>query len=192
MKLVFISDTHGCQPTIPEGDILCVIGDMTHLGTFSEFKKHVLWLKSLSHRHKILVAGNHDIWAENLWRQGLEDRLRQFLRPVIYLRDSDVTIDGIRFYGSPWIPPFAGAFNLSSDELRKKWGLIPACDVLLTHCPPHAILDGGKGCPYLQDTVFKLRPKIHAFGHCHESAGILVRDGTRFLNVANSPRAEEM
>jgi Icc-related predicted phosphoesterase len=184
MKIVAISDLHAAQLPLPDGDVLVVVGDLIHLGTFAELKRQVAWLKSLPHTHKVLVAGNHDVCLENLMRQEMEDELRRFLHPIVYLRDSGVTLNGVKFYGSPHIPIYAGSFNLSDNELSEKWNLIPPTDVLLTHCPPAGILDDGKGCERLTEAIHRVKPWAHCFGHAHEGAGTETKNGTRFCNVA--------
>lgn len=59
---------------------------------------------------------------------------------LIYLCDNSVEIDGIRFYGTPWIADLARwAFYKPEDELKEAYANIPKkCDVLLTHIPPDA------------------------------------------------------
>ncbi len=60
-------------------------------------------------------------------------------KDVIYLEDSETTINGIRIWGSPWQPEFGGwAFNLPrGEECLEKWEMIPeGIDVLITHGPP--------------------------------------------------------
>lgn len=58
--------------------------------------------------------------------------------------DSGITIDGVRFYGSPWTPEFYGwGFNAErGDEIAAIWRRIPTeTDVLITHGPPVGIGD---------------------------------------------------
>jgi 3',5'-cyclic AMP phosphodiesterase CpdA len=61
MGIVAISDTHGLHASgpIPDGDILVHAGDISSTGKFQEVAAAAQWLKSLPHRHKIVVAGNH-------------------------------------------------------------------------------------------------------------------------------------
>ncbi len=190
MRLTLISDTHGARPPLPEGDILVHCGDLTHFGSFKELQAEVGWLKSLPFEHILFVPGNHDICCENLMLKGLENPLRhQVFGRIRYLRDSGVTIGGINFWGSPWIPPYAGAFNAGLRERMRRWDLIPeGTDVLVTHGPPLGILDGGAGCASLLDAVRRVKPRIHAFGHVHAEGGRKAFvNGTTSVNCAGKP-----
>ncbi len=189
MKVVLVSDTHGKHPELPPGDVLVHCGDLTHFGSFAELKSEVEWLKSLPFKHLVLIAGNHDVALGNLHAKGLEERTRELLFGRIhYLRDSGVEIDGVKFWGSPWIPPYAGEFNLPEEKLRAKWSLIPSdTDVLITHGPPAGILDAGTGSKTLCAAVQLAKPKVHCFGHVHEARGDEELDGTKFFNCATAP-----
>ncbi|KAI9371527.1 Metallo-dependent phosphatase-like protein [Aspergillus egyptiacus] len=66
------------------------------------------------------------------------------------------------------------------NEGRKEGGVpvpdYPAVDILLTHGPPHGILDfvpgaGNVGCESLYRAVERSRPALHVFGHIHEGYG---------------------
>jgi 3',5'-cyclic AMP phosphodiesterase CpdA len=61
IKVVCTSDTHNAQPRLPDGDIFIHAGDLTINGTLPELQTQLDWLHSLPHRHKIVVAGNHDV-----------------------------------------------------------------------------------------------------------------------------------
>jgi Icc-related predicted phosphoesterase len=120
---------------------------------------------------------------------------RQALSNAIYLEDSGVEIEGVRFWGSPWTPTFMDwAFMLERGEpLHQKWQLIPEdTDVLVTHGPPHKIGDevnlGFKcrnvSCVDLLDRVLKLPLKAHAFGHIHEGYGEYPWEDKRMINAS--------
>jgi Icc-related predicted phosphoesterase len=108
------------------------------------------------------------------------------------LFDNDVTIDGIKFYGSPWQPEFHNwAFNLSrGEELAEKWEQIPNdVDVLITHGPAYGILDyapigGHVGCEELYRKIVEVKPKIHVCGHIHDGYGQKTMGGIEFLNAS--------
>lgn len=188
MRVVFISDTHGYFPLIPDGDVLVCSGDFLRFGTLKSLSKFAKWMKTLPHKHKVVVAGNHDLAFEDLpylAKETLADS-------CVYLQDQSVRIDGIHFYGSPWQPWFNGwAFNIKSEEKREAiWGNIPmGVDVLITHGPPYGILDqcyhGERvGCKALLQRVKQVQPRIHAFGHIHEQYGQVQGGATRFINAS--------
>ena len=109
-----------------------------------------------------------------------------------YLQDEGCKIEGFHFWGSPWQPEFGRwAFNLPRGEkLREKWDEIPDnTDVLITHSPPYGIKDlvvTGKheGCEELLKVVFRIKPKLHIFGHIHEDYGKQVEQGITFVNAS--------
>ena len=193
MKLVCISDTHSlhrCIPDIPDGDVLIHAGDCLGQGTLENVRDFNDWLGTLPHRHKIVVAGNHD-WAF----QETPELARQALTEAIYLEDSGVEIEGVRFWGSPWTPVFMNwAFMLQRGEsLYEKWQLIPDnTDVLITHGPPKGIGDGvmlgsnalNVGCEQLLDRIQQLLLKAHVFGHIHEGYGEYLQGETRLINAS--------
>ena len=111
---------------------------------------------------------------------------------ITYLNDSGVTIEGIKFWGSPVTPWFHNwAFNRVGEEITKHWDLIPAdTDVLITHGPPKGILDEtvhGRlhvGCGHLLKKVLEIKPKVHVFGHIHEARGVHEEAGIKFINAS--------
>ncbi len=190
MKIVAISDTHSLHWSlnIPEGDVLVHAGDLTNRGILEEVSEFNTFLGTLPHPHKIVIAGNHDFCFED-YRMDCEEALTN----CIYLQDQEVTIDGVRFYGSPWQPWFYDwAFNLErGPEIRAKWDLIPeGIDVLITHGPPYGIGDltarGDKaGCQDLLEVAEKLKPDLHIFGHIHEGFGVSYNGVTTFINASS-------
>ncbi len=191
MRLVILSDTHGYHDAIdvPDGDVLIHAGDLTKRGEPHEIEAIDRWLARLPHRHKIVIAGNHDFLF-----QDEPSTARSLIKHARYLEDEASEIEGVRFYGSPWTPEFFDwAFMLPRGEpLRRKWEKIPeGVDVLITHGPPHGILDmtvrgEAAGCEALAERVAELGPRLHVFGHIHEGYGTQdAPDGrTRFMNAS--------
>ena len=188
-RLVLLSDTHRMHDkiVIPDGDIVVHAGDFCGHGTSKQARAFAQFFRALPHRHKVVIAGNHDRCLE----------LEPSLGPEIfagchYLFDSGVEIEGLRFWGSPWQPWFLDwAFNLQrGPALQAKWDLIPNnTDVLVTHGPPRAILDRtflgeNVGCDDLRAAVERIRPRLHVFGHIHEGYGEYEAEGTRFVNAS--------
>lgn len=192
MKIILISDTHTFHNYVnmPEGDVLVHAGDLAGSGRLEEVQDALNWLNAQPQEYVLCVAGNHD-WA----LQKYKDRL-SFGR-VKYLEDEGLTINGVKFYGSPWQPEFMNwAFNLERGEpLKAKWDLIPRdTNVLITHSPPAAIRDTvrpfGKylrtsaGCDDLFTAVQEIKPQVHVFGHIHSGYGMTKLGETEFYNAS--------
>lgn len=188
MKIVAISDTHSLHRKIevPDGDVLIHAGDFSGRGKTKELYDFNDWLGTLPHRHKIVIAGNHE-WC--FYYNEVE--CRDILTNATYLQDESVTIEGINFYGSPWQPEFLGwAFNLPrGDKLKEKWKLIPSnTDILITHGPAQYKLDycdgGSVGCKDLGEAIIRVSPRVHVCGHIHSGYGIMEEDGIRYINAS--------
>ncbi|WP_333875761.1 metallophosphatase domain-containing protein [Methylobacter sp.] len=190
MRIVCLSDTHFPPQAlqVPEGDVLIVAGDVCLRGHDYELELFDRFLGRLPHRHKLLVAGNHDWVLADAGREAA----KLLVKNAIYLEDSGVEIEGVKFWGSPWQPEFMNwAFNLPrGPQLANVWAKIPNdIDVLITHSPPCGILDqipSGEhvGCDDLLAALQRVRPKVHVFGHIHEGYGVLKHSGTTFINAS--------
>jgi Icc-related predicted phosphoesterase len=188
MRIVCVSDTHGRHrlTDVPDGDVLVHGGDLTAHGSLKDVEEFDRWLGTLPHKHKVVICGNHD-WCFR--DKPAEARAR--ITNATYLEDSGCEIAGLKFYGSPWTPLFFDwAFMLSESELAAKWALIPSgLDVLITHGPPHGVLDltnrgEDAGSLSLFQRVYEVKPRLHVFGHIHEAAGRFEFGGTIFLNAS--------
>jgi predicted phosphohydrolase len=189
-KIVCISDTHETHwdLKIPDGDILIHTGDSTFMGDYSSIYDFNKWLGTLPHKHKIIISGNHDWMFERAPK-----KIKDTITNAIYLQDSEITLEGLRIYGSPHTPQFGNwAFMplRGSQEIKDKWNLIPeGLDILMTHGPPHGILDVNPdnyhcGCDDLLEVVRKVKPKLHIFGHIHHAYGRYKTKDTMFVNAA--------
>lgn len=217
MKIVCISDTHNrhrevCFDTAASGDVLVHAGDFTNFGSLKEVRDFVQWFAGLEgFRHKVLIAGNHDVGMDpdydNQETGGVfvseEDRA-EIARLVChnpafhYLHDSSVVLDGVKFYGAPYVcldmsAPTRWAFSLTDMQIVCKgvWERIPDdTDVLITHGPPYSILDrsysGHVGDDFLLlQVIQRVRPQVHIFGHVHNQQGVETRGSTRFVNAVS-------
>lgn len=215
MRLICVSDTHtyGKRVLVPDGDVLLHAGDHTFKGTETEVYTALAWLESLPHKHKLFIAGNHDWFFDinrptsfrgwNLTTNMAISEMLDCFPGITYLQDSGVEIDGLKFWGSPWQPAFYDwAFNLYGEPAAEKvWSQIPDdTNVLITHGPPHGILDrtlpGDQraGCPVLARHLSRLSAlRLHVFGHLHESYGraeFQAEDGAKltFVNASINTR----
>jgi len=188
VRIVACSDTHNRhnEVVVPPGDVFVHTGDFCGRGTLDEVRLFGAWLAELPHRHKIVIAGNHDWPFQHSPREA-----RALLGDCIYLQDEAHEAAGLRFYGSPWQPVFFNwAFNLPrGPELAAKWARIPEdTEVLLTHGPPQGIgdrtADGeNAGCDDLRRRIARVQPKVHIFGHIHEAYGRRSQGGITYVNA---------
>lgn len=203
MKIVCISDTHGLhnQVKVPDGDLLIHAGDLTNSGTYKEAISALNWISNLPHKHKVVIAGNHDFCFEK-GSMPIPDG-------VTYLENSGVEIEGFKIWGSPITPWFRDwAFNRHrGEEIKKYWDMIPDdTNILITHGPPEGFGDmnlEGKtvGC---KDLLFRIEQlndlNLHIFGHIHEGYGNYGFFGgfinacvvNRFYQVVNKPIEVEL
>uniref|UniRef100_A0A6B2LFP3 Calcineurin-like phosphoesterase domain-containing protein n=1 Tax=Arcella intermedia TaxID=1963864 RepID=A0A6B2LFP3_9EUKA len=179
-------------------------GDFTYTGKPPAVEKFNDWLGRLPHKHKVVIAGNHDVtfhaeYYHTKYRRYHDQRFpsqktKNSLTNCIYLEDGEVTVEGVRIYGSPWQPEFCDwAFNLSGSEaLKEKWDLIPTgIDILVTHGPPFGF--GGiclprredAGCYELLQAIKRTRPIIHVAGHIHEGYGAASDNGVAYVNASS-------
>jgi Icc-related predicted phosphoesterase len=190
MKIICISDTHNLHKNlkVPDGDMLIHAGDMTCVGGIDEIKEFNEWLGTLPHRHKIVIAGNHDLYFEEE-----PAKAKMLITNAVYLEDSGVTIEGIKIWGSPISPSYQNwAFNRErGEEIKEHWDMIPEdTDILITHCPPFGILDFDpegrpKGCEELLKIVQqRVKPLLHVFGHLHDAHGQVKIGETLFVNAS--------
>ncbi|QSQ11972.1 metallophosphatase domain-containing protein [Myxococcus landrumensis] len=194
MRLVLISDTHRRHEEleVPACDVLIHAGDFSKRGKQPELESFLSWFSAQPAREKVFVAGNHDFICER--EPGLTRELAR-QAGVHYLDDEELVVSGLRLWGSPVTPRFGGmAFNYDRGApILARWNLIPeGLDILITHGPPKGVgdrtfLGAHVGCSDLLARVHQVRPRLHVFGHIHESFGEhSVPDvPTRFLNVAN-------
>ena len=193
MRLVLLSDTHGRHErlAIPARvDLIVHAGDFTRRGGEAEMVRFLDWLASFE-APKLLVAGNHDRFAE-----ASPHAMRQHCRArgISYLTHERADVAGLRVFGSPFVPRFRNmAFNLDRGApLESAWRAIPSeLDLLVTHGPPHGTLDRvviGRhvGCEALRDALRARKIALHVMGHIHEARGEALVDERRCFNVANA------
>jgi predicted phosphodiesterase len=180
---------------LPEGDVLIHAGDFLSWGSDLELLSFVLWLESQASKfkHILIVAGNHDKFLEQKPVNGRAVLSR--IANLLYLQDSGVELDGVKFWGSPWTTEFQhwAFMRRPGFDMDKAWELIPEdTQVLITHSPPQGILDPGKynsriGCEMLAYRLGpdgNLKPKLHVFGHGHAGYGQEEHNGILHVNAA--------
>ena len=197
MIIDIVSDLHGFYPKLDGGDLLIVAGDLTGRDAPHEYNQFARWIRQLEYKKKIVIAGNHDNWIIESNNLGIEESSQ--LGGFEYLYDSgtefsmgsDNLSPPLKIWGSPWtktfprMNPHCKAFTVDTEEeLESKWKLIPDdIDILVTHSPAYAILDGIQiddgslfhvGSTTLRTHVERIKPKLHVCGHVHEGYGQLL------------------
>jgi len=223
IRFVCMSDTHavkGWELQVADGDVLLCAGDYTTIGHIDEVKEFVRVFKTLPHKHKVVISGNHEkLFDHGNWEKNFEYTMANHPTlkgqdPVevkkliteepsfIYLENEGVTIHGYNVYGAPWIPynTKPAAFSIERGRLLLEWWRkIPTnTDILMTHAPPLGFGDLSKknkercGCENLLNEIrSRIKPKYSVFGHIHEAYGVRTDGVTTFINTAISQGVKE-
>jgi hypothetical protein len=214
-RIVAISDTHTKHEDVdvPECDILIHAGDFSFHGEYFEVRDFSQWLRSQPARHKIVIAGNHELtfdMTSSKFNSSIRDTLRLNLdQSVHYLEDSGIELEGLKFWGTPWTPRFFDwAFNGLTDvdapfeqgtQLSSRYDLIPHdTDVLICHGPPYSYVDKtlrgeAVGSAEMVTTLDRLNHlKAYFTGHIHEGRGIAYFGDVPIMNVSSADRSYNM
>lgn len=196
-NILFMSDTHGQHDKIPidkmpEADCVIHCGDFTNRGRMSELREFLTWYDSLPYTRKIIMPGNHDLTFENNM-VSVREVLDDFPGIECYF-DQTAFINEWEVYFYPWTPKFydwAFMKERKSSDLFIKVSEIPeTTQILISHGPPHGVLDrtaGGDlaGCEMLVSRIDNLpKLKVCVFGHIHEGFGECHVRGIRFINAS--------
>jgi Icc-related predicted phosphoesterase len=193
MKICVISDVHGqfnrIDSNLIKGHVLIVCGDSLKFSYDEKaLREFNTWLGKTKPRHKIVIWGNHNKFAYRHPKLA-----EQIMTNAVVLNDSGIEIDGVKFWGSPITRTFMNwAFmrDDNTEDIENHYNMIPEdTDVLITHGPNYGILDennvGEKcGSVSLLNKVFKIKPKLHLFGHIHHSNGVYTNNDTTFVNAS--------
>lgn len=225
MKVLATSDLHGkldgLKDYLIDVDIACIAGDVGPLNGFSidEVYKQLQWIKdNMSSLGKefpktefVFIPGNHDLFAigkerfhtiqSTYFKNKRVSWKVNLPKNVHMLIDSEITVKGIRIYGTPWVPiiGYRWAFEAEGFKIKEMFNKIPKdVDILLTHTPPHfsydcdidRSLDYGNngqsfGSVFLKDAIEKKSPRYLFCGHIHSGDHSVVHYGrTSCYNVS--------
>lgn len=181
MKVLATSDLHGQLPAVDACDLLLIGGDICPLSDHSPAGQlHWLdkvfrpWLLSIEAERIVGIAGNHDLVFEND-----PDAVTDLDLPWTYLQDSETDIEGLRIYGTPWVPslPFWAFHGGMYGSCGTHFDDIPTgLDILLSHGPTHRYGDrlpdyGYVGSTTMAKRLATLKPRLFVCGHIHEGHG---------------------
>ncbi|KAJ5701058.1 hypothetical protein N7488_008606 [Penicillium malachiteum] len=98
IAVVCIFDNHNAQIEVPDGDILIHAGDLTQSGSWKELHAAIIWLGSLPHPTKIVIAGNHKLLLDSaqnyMTSQTASQRAQIGWGGIQYLENEEITIPG--------------------------------------------------------------------------------------------------
>jgi len=210
VKIVHASDLHGQFIKLPESDMYIFSGDiLSNFGMTMD------------------VVAEYEATAQTDWlRRKGKGFLRKFLgspdAPVVVCRGNHDFIDLAPLFGGevyeiqePYethnilgleVGGFRGINYICGDwsdeidptEFYNIMRKVPSClDIMVTHSPPHTILDGRFGekwginafANWINNQLYSNErlPKLFCFGHIHNDRGMLTwDDGTIFSNAATT------
>jgi Icc-related predicted phosphoesterase len=151
-------------------DVLVGAGDF---GNVRRSLKHSIDVLRRSACPAVLVPGNNESHQE------LADVCRDWPAAHV-LHGSGVTIQGTAFFGLGGGVPVthfgSWSFDFTEAEAAELLAGCPTGSVLVTHSPPHGVVDVSSrgrslGSAAVRDAILRTRPVLVVCGHIHQSAG---------------------
>ncbi|KAI3324009.1 ser/Thr protein phosphatase family protein [Xylariaceae sp. AK1471] len=204
-RFLIISDTHSDSFDVMSGnkaDVVIHCGDLTDGSKINEYRQTLQLLKDLDAPLKLVIAGNHDFTLDTL---AFKEKLANTPEPldpqlvqkeygkygearqlfdeapnVTFLDEGTYSfnLDNgalMTVYASPYTPSKGGNAFQYHPETDHEFAIRKGIDVVMTHGPPHGIMDMAHsrraGCPQLFKAIARARPRLHCFGHIHEGWG---------------------
>ena len=193
LVLAATSDIHGHLEGIQEVcfsrnvDILVIAGDIEPADLFISkpywFERKFFTLISKLDCEVVAIPGNHDFYLAGKYEAIKRGEYSSIPKNFHLLIDEEVTIKGIRFFGTPWVPYINGrwCFEANDEDLEDRFLQMPAkVDVLITHSPPHirhcdidVSIDNPPenrrhfGSELLARVIDYKSPRMVLFGHIH-------------------------
>lgn len=184
MKIIAISDLHGNLINIKEKcDVVIIAGDLSPLYcqhdyylTFDWINLQFMpWMLKLNTNHVIFIPGNHDIVCENKnFNKELRLLLHQYnaVSKIHYLCNNSVTINKVKFYGTPNNEsPRGWAF---AKQYNQNYKFDTDTNILITHQPPKIgnvgyvpLYHRELGSSLLRDKILDSNIDINICGHIH-------------------------
>lgn len=207
MRILHTSDTHGVFPEL-KGTFDCIL----HTGDFLpnskdmhdknlEFMFQLKWLRSNASllrdwaqgKTLLYVLGNHDFISPEI----MEEELNSYCLKAINITNKLVKYLDYNFYGFPYISITCGTnYELNDEDLKKEVCFLAKTlnntyvDVLALHAPLYGLLDTFNnkniGNNYINNMAVNkdMMPQFIFHGHCHESHGITINNGSLISNAA--------
>ena len=163
MRIVAVSDQHGCMPEVPPCDLLLVAGDICPdrvRDTVAMFQPQVQsawfdrmirpWIAASPARHRVTTWGNHD-WCGQACDYSADAPARASTTTLQIVVDALTRVPSddstqaadITIWATPWSIAFGDwAFMKTPAELAAEYARIPeGIDILMSHQPPYGYGD---------------------------------------------------
>jgi Icc-related predicted phosphoesterase len=204
---VHFSDWHGEGQQLPEADLYICTGDMYpdyygYRSMSTEMAQHESSLEFSEFlpcdAPVVCIRGNHDMRPiKDLFRRSLRvyeiDSSRVSILVRVPVLKNTLKIGG--FWGIRNIHPIGKDVIQDVILAKRVESLAYDLDVLITHLPPAGLLSScgryDHGLSELRTYLFDHKPKLHCFGHVHESFGLdkfrdtIVSNAATGFNVIN-------
>jgi Icc-related predicted phosphoesterase len=186
MKFLFGSDFHGLDSayskfsvTLQRGhyDFGVISGDLSTYANDLAYQERFLKsiLSGLTKKPVYFIMGNDDgLLYKEQWKTD---------NNIINIHQKRINLNGLNIVGYHFSPTFiGGSFEKSENEIEKDLtqleNFVDENTVFVTHCPAYGILDKTYsnqhvGSKKLLNFIERKNPKIHLFGHIHESFGYI-------------------
>jgi Icc-related predicted phosphoesterase len=184
MKLLLFSDLHASADAAKRvverargADVVVGAGDF---GNIRRMLQGCIDVLSAIRTPAVLVAGNNESTEE------LASACKSWPAARV-LHGSDVTIEGVTFFGLgggvPVTPFGAWSYDLSEEQAAGLLAKCPERCVLVSHSPPKGTLDVASngqslGSTAVRDCIVAKKPALVVCGHIHASAGQRAALGT--------------
>ena len=192
ITFLVVSDTHNQHRKLPlpkdGADVLLHCGDWSNWESSKKITEDFnAWLGSpdilARFPRRIVVGGNHELCCSKVSTEQVRTKI---ITNAEYYNGESITHESLKLWLSPLtrsrnLTYRANAFSKSSENLTKEFAKCPNdVDILVTHSPPYGILDMHKsghrmGSLELWQTVQRVLPTVHVFGHCHDNGGAETR-----------------
>lgn len=218
IRVCHFSDWHGMWQELPPAHLYICSGDMlpNSLGHKIDWqyeeKFQSKFMKdnpiSIPHYKQqvnpsqvFCVRGNHDHVGIAPLFTGRDIFVREFNNFGYHGIDIETVLNGqLRIFGTRGVKRVhgRGPDELYLEECEAMMTSLRnlRTDILITHGPPKGVLDeeGGEsfGSAALRGVLEKVQPKLHCFGHIHESKGIRTLGNTICSNAATGVNVIEL
>lgn len=201
MKIALISDQHEFIPWIDNVDMAIFCGDFSFQNHGDVMGEMVLWNGILKPYFQLVrqrgiktiaCPGNHDFLADkHEFTHQISDNFDLYenfgIRKFNGLNLMFFAVCNLEDWAI--FVPVEKQMAMAEFMVLKHAALGEPIDILITHCPPHGILDCTYGLEAIKYLANEVKPKLHVFGHIHEARGIKKIDDTLYVNAAYTDRS---